>query len=357
MERPGLLRPLAALAGAFVVLLVLAEVGVRFVSDQLPPPTAGDTEELVRKHERLAELADAGQQPEVVFFGNSTIDAGIDPAAFSAASQTFDTAYNAALLGNTLDVPQRWIDEFVLPQTDPDVVVVGITPLDVLEGDRSDADAAIRAASFDVKFDEIDDGLLPRLTRQADDLSYLVRHRSSLREPATFAGAAYDAATGQEPPGDLSRPDGFWDQHLAPDGAVLAYRQGQLRSPNTGLVEDVTRALPSDLRLDRIDDVLERVGGTEAVVLIPPIAIQSLAGYGVPVERWREVAALIVQRADHLGVPTIDLSTSTTSFPDDRFYDPIHLNAAGAEQMSAQVASALDAFCANGTLTCEDQGS
>jgi hypothetical protein len=352
MDARRLLRPLLALTGAFLALVLVAEMAVRVVADQLPPPTAGDTEEIVRKHDQLDALTAAGRQPEVVFFGNSTIDAGVDPQAFTDASSSFDSAFNAALLGNTLDVPQRWVDGFVLDQTDPQVVVLGVTPLDVLEGDRSEADAAIRAASFDVKFDEIEEGPAADLTRWANDTSYLVRYRSSLQEPATLAEAAWNQLTGQEPPGDLTRPDGFWEENVADDGAVLAYRQGQLQSPNAGVVDDLSRALPTDLRLDRVDDLIARADGTDSVLLIPPLALDALAGAGVPVERWHEIAGLIAQRGRELGMTTIDLSADPAAFPTAMFFDPVHLNAAGAEHLSTQLAVALDALCAQGAITC-----
>jgi hypothetical protein len=343
---------LAGIAAAFLALFLVAEVTVRLASDQLLPRAGQAAEEVPYKNDQLIQLAAAGHDPEVVFFGSSTIDAGIDPAVVDTSSSTVSASYNAALQGYTLDVPQRWVDEFVLARVEPQLAVIGVTPIEVVGAPRGQDEGPLWAAAFTTQFDELSGGPAASVTRTANDLSSLVRLRNRIREPWGFATAVWATVRQEAPRGVVARPPDFWDHALTDAGAILAYREGALRTAPTTMVRRITALLRSPLRLDRLDEVHRRIGAVEGVLLIPPIALRALGDRGLPVERYQEIAEQITERGAELGMPTLDFSGA--DYPDALFFDSMHLNAAGTQRLSAEVAAALDALCHDRTHSfCE----
>lgn len=346
----GLGRILARLAVVAVVLVGTAELGVRAISAHLPPPTTGDTQELVEKKQQMEERA-AVRSTEIVFLGNSTMDAGVEPEAFAATSIEFDSAYNAALLGLPLDTQARWFEEVVDPILQPDVAVLGMNPVDVLQSYYTDNELAVVNASFHARFREIEDGPAAALNRTAYSSSYLYRYRGALRAPTHIVDATRDTLTGAEAGGIWSRPPGFFDDNIGPNGAVLVYRDREMTGEvSSKLLRDLSRTLDSDMRAGRIDRLVEQVraSGSDPVVVVPPVALPTLADAGLDADRWREVAGQIASAAAELDVPVVDLSTE--DYPPALFSDPIHLNRAGTQRFSFDLARAIDAHCAAGAI-------
>jgi hypothetical protein len=343
-----------------VALLVAAELVVRAIADHLPPPTTGDTQELVIKKSQMEAIAAEGPPTDVVFLGNSTMDAGVDAQSFAATSIEFHAAYNAALLGIPLDTQSRWYGEVVDPTLDADVVVLGMNPIDVLQSYYTDNELAVVNASFLSRFREIEEGPIASLNRTAYSGSYLYRYRGSLRAPSHIVDATRATVTGDEVSGIWERPAGFFDDNLAQDGAILVYRE-RVMDPATAvsakLLRDLSRTLDSELREGRIERLLDQVeaAGHDPIVVIPPVALPVLADAGLDTERWREVAGQIAEIANEAGVPVVDLSTA--EYPASLFSDPIHLNGAGAERFSFDLAQAIDAHCEAGVIGACQQAS
>lgn len=343
-------RILVRLAVVALVVVGAAELGVRAIAAHLPPPTIGDTQELVEKKQQMEARADAGAT-EIVFLGNSTMDAGVDPEAFVASSTQLDSAYNAALLGLPLDTQARWFEEVVSPVLQPDVAVLGMNPVDVLQSYYTNSELAVVNASFHTRFREIEDGPTAALNRAAYSSSYLYRYRGSLRAPSHIVDAIHDTLTGAETIGIWARPSGFFDDNIGPSGAILVYRDREMSGGvSSKLVEDLSRTLDSDLRQGRIQHLVAQVraSGSDPVIVVPPVALRTLAEAGLDADRWREVASQVADAAAELGVPVVDLSTD--DYPPTHFSDPIHLNAAGAQRFSFDLARAIDAHCRAGAI-------
>jgi len=344
-------RILLRFAVVAVVLLLVAELGVRAISAHLPPPTTGDTQELVEKKQQMEARAAAGPT-EIVFLGNSTMDAGIDADAFAASSIEFDSAYNAALLGLPLDTQSRWFGEVVEPTLQPGVAVLGMNPVDVLQSYYTDNELAVVNASFGSRFREIEDGPSAALNRTAYSTSYLYRYRGSLRAPSHIIDATRATLTGEAASGIWSRPSGFFDDNIAPDGSSLVYRNREMTGEvSPKLLRDLGRTLDSELREGRIDRLVEQVeeAGSDVVIVIPPVALPTLADAGLDTDRWRDVAGQISEAAAANDVPVVNLASA--DYPPSLFSDPIHLNEAGAERFSFDLAQAIDAHCAAGEIT------
>jgi hypothetical protein len=334
---------LRVLAVMVVTVLVL-ELGVRLISAHLPTVETDDSQELVIKAERIERLGAGGQPVGAVVFGSSAMDAGVAPATFDAASTRFDGSFNAALIGTPLATQERWAHDVVLEQLDPQVAIVGVSPLEVHQNQEAE-DLAPVDAIFDASFREVEDGALPSLERWASDRSQLVRYRGSLRHPRYVGDAIVDTVTRSRDFPRIDRPEGYWEQNLDPQGAVLQYRDRQLGAVSPELVAYLDTTFDSPYRPERLEALLDRLEEAEVPVVLvsPPIADQALAAAGADVAAYQEAVAEIAATAEERGLPFIDLSTGYDSA---LFADPLHLNAAGTEQLSRDLAAAVDAACA-----------
>jgi hypothetical protein len=355
--RPPTLTPHRAFLAVVAVVLVgllVAEVGTRLIADQLPSPGNDSREEVRRKQARLAELASSGGL-EIVFFGNSMIDAGIDPARVAEVSQQLEgDVYNASLLGAPVYLQQDWLDDVAGGEASPDLAVVGIGPLDVVDwanpvGDGNEALTPAQQRLFENlvtdNLADLDDSLLTSLDRSASERSALIEHRGAMREPSLVLAAAARAATGSDPPDDVDRTDERWDDNLSADGQVQQFldRQG---AEVEGLVGSfLHRSLETTARTDRIPGIVELVQDHDVpvVVLVPPIDPSSVPPRTA--QAYASLAQQIVAEAADLDVAVIDLSTA--GYDPSAFADGIHLNAAGSQRFSDDVAVALDGVCAS----------
>lgn len=327
-----------------VVTALVLELGVRLIADHLPTVATDDSQELVLKAEGLERLAATGQPVGAVVFGSSAMDAGVAPATFDAASTRLDHSFNAALIGTPLATQVRWADEVVLEQVTPEVAVVGVSPLEVHQNQDAE-DLAPVDAIFDASFREVEDGLLPSIERWADRRSHLVRYRGSLRHPRYVADAVVDTVSGSTDFPRIERPEGYWEQNLDPQGAVLQYRERQLGPVSPELVAYLDETFDAAYRPERLEALLDRLEEEEVpvVVVSPPIAVDALAAAGVDVAEYQAAVDEIAETVRGRGLPFVDLSAG---YATDLFADPLHLNAAGTEVFSRDLAVAVDAACA-----------
>jgi hypothetical protein len=330
----------------------VAEVGTRLIADQLPSPGDDGAEEVSRKQARLDELAaDGGVQ--TAFFGNSMLDAAVDPTLVVESSQALEgPAYNAALLGAPIYLQEDWLDEVAGGEIAPELAVVGIGPLDVVDwanpvGDGGEALTPAQQRIFEGLVTDnlatLDDDWLTTLDRTASDWSSLLEHRGAMREPSLVLAAAARAATGGDPPDDVDRTDERWDSNLSADGQVQQFldRQG---AEIDGLESSfLFRSLMTAARTERIEDVVEHFEDHDVpvVLVVPPIDPN-----GVPAgaaAAYAYLAQQVVLEAGRLDVPVVDLSAQP--YESALYADGIHLNAAGSQRFSTDLAAALDALC------------
>lgn len=358
--RPDLGRALRRVGLAVLVGLLLAEVGTRLIADHLPAPGDDGRAEVLRKEDDLEALAADGG-PDVVFFGNSLIDAGVDPVRFSEASTRFaGPAYNAALLGAPIYLQTEWIEEVTGGPASPAVSVVGLGPLDVIDWANPVAQGAEPLTPAQQRLFEslvtdnirvVEDDLLSRAERRASDASALVEHRGALRDPGVVLAAAFQTAAGRPPGAEATRTDDLWDENLGPGGNVLQFQDrqgGQLEGFGDSFLE---RSLLTASRPERVEQVVDLVeeGDSQVVLLVPPVDLPSLPP--ATAQAYVELADEIVAEGERLGVTVVDRSRA--GYPAELYADGIHLNAAGTERLSVELAAALDAACAPaGALAC-----
>ena len=265
--------------------LLLAEVGTRLIADHLPSPGDDGRQELTRKQARLDELAaDGGVQ--TAFFGNSTIDAGVDPARVQERPQV-DGGVNAALLGAPIYLQNDWIDEVVGGESPPDLAVVGLGPLDVVDwanpvGDGADPLSPSQQRLFESLVTDnlatLDDDWLSELDRTAGDWSSLVEHRGSLREPTVVLGATLQTATGRAPGANVDRTDERWDENLSAGGQVQQFLD-RTGAQIEGIGSDfLYRSLETSPRPERVEAVVDRFDDEDVpvVLLVAPVDLTRL---------------------------------------------------------------------------------
>lgn len=351
--------PVTALAVAVVALLLVTELGVRAVEGWLPVSQAGDAAEVELKWEQVLALEEAGEGTDVLFLGSSAMDAAVDPETWAVTSVAYPRPYNASLLGQPFDSMRRWAGDFVLPRTDPALVVVGITPFDVPQIDILNTSRAVVEKLFDDAMDRLEDGALSRADRRLADRSAIVRHRSSFRSPIQLVRAARDRATGAEQPKQdslqpvrlvdgriVARTAEVWEEHLMrPRGGVANYWGFTEPIPLGFTFDDPVQqqifrsSQTTATQLRGFRDVADEAGA-EVVFVIPP----TLPGAYTPFTGSQQATDAAEQHirdvAADLDVPVLDFTDAV--YPDDHFADAVHLNRTGSVRFSRDLAAAVD---------------
>ncbi|CAN5701099.1 hypothetical protein BH24ACT4_BH24ACT4_18500 [soil metagenome] len=351
--------PWSGIAAAVVVLLLATELGTRAVEDWLPISQAGDAAEVEIKYEQITALDEAGEPTDVVFFGNSAMDAAIDPAVWMEESRTYPLPYNASLLGQPYDSVRRWEADFVLPHTDPALVVVGITPFDVPQIDILNTSRAVVEKLFDDAMDRLDAGSLARLDERLQDRSAILRHRSSFRSPVQLYRAGRSRLTNADKPKQdslqpvvltdgqvVARTEQVWAEELIqPRGGVANY-WGLDEPAELGfeLASPVQQEIFRSSRTSRTQMAALRDAaqdeGAQVVFVIPPSLPDAYTTFTGSLDATADAIETVRDEATDLGVPVFDFSGAR--YPDDHFADAVHLNRVGSARFSADLAAALD---------------
>ena len=110
-----------------LAVLLVAELAVRLAAGHLPSPQRWSAPEIQHKADQLAGWTAHNARPDVVIFGASMADDGLDPAVIDRALGKGRAAYNASLVGTPLDSIVLWAERHVVPSLHPDVVVASCT--------------------------------------------------------------------------------------------------------------------------------------------------------------------------------------------------------------------------------------
>jgi hypothetical protein len=313
-------------AVAVVATLVLAEVTVRLVAGSLPPPAGWPSDEYPQKDDRMAELAGDGGAG-VAIVGSSVADVSIDPTALPHPRG----AYNAGLAGATAWIVDVWTRRLVVPQLDPDVVVVAVSSRDLNDNGlgvsgRDESFRTSRGGRHLLGTESTAD----RVERWLAERSALVRYREVLRRPL-------EAWTGYEPPGrdafGAITDEGLLTEVLEhpyrdDDDTRTFFRTEPLRDFALGgeqqaAFERLVTALVADGRRVIVVDVPV----TEDYVEAHPAGSSDMAAYRAVVDR------IVAAAGAELVRPGI--------WDEALFSDALHLNGAGVERLTALLAEVL----------------
>lgn len=327
-------RHSVVIAVALAVVL-LTELGVRLVEDRLPPPVQWYTPEYGIKEEQMAGLADRHGGASVALIGSSVVDVAVDPTKLDAPVTADRPAYNAGLIGANLEMVDVWSEHVVEPTLRPDVVILSVSSRDV---NRNGAGLESQTPGFyrlpAVRRILGTETVLQKVERWAGDVSKIVRYRRELRRPLE-ALFEYDS-----PDRNLALNTDFGQElHLAD----TAYQGG----PN---VEAFFRAEPllaysaSETQLAAMRRTIQRLeaAGVRVVLLDVPVTEQyiSLHPRGAEDYRFYEIALNVL--AAQTGTDLLDTGVWTSN----GFSDPLHLNGAGGDLLTA----VIDRYLTDGTV-------
>jgi len=335
---------------SLLVVLLLAEGTARVLGGHIAATDERGHPELERKWFVIKQLAsDPGTTaaPKVVAFGNSMMDGGFIPSVFAAAPGGAP-AYNAGFLNAPLVSLATW-SKMVIAKLHPTTAIVMIDPLDTITG--SDVsfgqDGGTLAASFDDALQRLQPGPFDRITDRAEKVSALVKYRTSLRQPHELWQAVVGAVHGDPRPQpqriDEAAPlhDIDWTTALDANGWDSRFKDGALTAEATFPLDFVGKLFrTTTFDSGPVRDVFTAIGkAPRAVLLIPPVATAILDRSGIPATIMAARARELAKLARAADVQVVDLSGA--DYPPALFHDPVHLNRAGAERLSRDLARAL----------------
>ena len=328
-------RTLVRVVVVALVVVVLAELAVRAGADRFPTPQTWYHPSAQVKVDQMQAIAEAGERRPVVVVGTSQMAMGVDPAVLSEDLPGHPGTYNAALLAGYPLVTRRFVPEEVVPTLHPDLVVFGVSHLDLQEGAEPPYDDALATSASP----------WAAVERWLSDRSYLVRHRDALRNPGLWRqllGGGVDGLV-----------ERYRTAAIGPDGVWTYPRQGSCQDPAVDAGDDdlaIERADPGGdgsalppVDPERVQAVWDTVEGLEedgvavAVVLAPlPDCHFTTAEER---QRWQEARAELAAGTEARGATWIDVTDQLRD--DELYYDTGHLDEAGSARFSALLAAAL----------------
>ncbi len=281
-----------------VLTLAVAEVGLRTFGDRLPASTDWPTVETGVKYELLRQIPEA----DVVFLGSSITEAAVDPTEFADASGV-GSAFNSGIPFSSPFSNEWWLNEVVLGNVEPKLVVIGLTAWSGGRGAERDP----LLPGLQLALDSGDDAPLA-LLRQAGVLSEWDRRMADETARAFLT--------------DLGHQTGYYERSID-DATPLDLPTGPSEMP-----EDEAAAVRR-----MIDTLNER--GIDAIVLIEP---GRYPGDNGTIDYERYIAS-VLRHEDDWGVPVVD--TFNQGWDSSLFADLAHFNRLGTESYTAYVARTI----------------
>ncbi len=341
--------------------LLTAELGARWLGPNLPRH-AGSEE---RAYLKATQMDGRGTgATDLVIVGSSDGAGGLIPDTITQEVPELPNGYNAALAGSRLAVTEAWTDQMVLPLLRPKVVVIAMSPFQILpvSDPAEDPNREAEAAYLDA-FRVISSGGVGSIRWNAMRSSALLRYRPWLRDPVLVVrGLAVATGMVDRPVGRLDGEGLGMDfkteddprvieANTAPTGEVLDYRSKTLPVDQDVLsAEILANTAVGEPDYDDLTDLVEtirRAGGVP-VLTLSPVDRSVLADSGLDLGPYdRLVDDIESWGADH-GVPVHDVFTVT--WPKDDFHDRTHVATSGAERWSRELGSWLSELCQDGKL-------
>ncbi len=322
----------------FLAVLVVAEVIARILSAGLADPQ-WNFAQTDRKVAEMSALANNGGA-EIVFVGNSAVNSDIISDVI-ARDTRFERVYNAGLDGSPGKLIEDWTINVVEPLLGPEVVVIGLTSRDLNDGSRSNLsvtsgymNSAGRASFLG------QEAIGQKADRFFGELFALVRIRGFLRDPVSLITQYRDDIAEER----IRAIDDFTKQPYRNDTILInRTRERALNDYSVDAGGDQDSQVAAVVRL--IDKLQAR--GVQVVLVEMPYSgadYLSLHTNGAAdYERYRTALRSI---AHATGIPLID--GTRPEWTTDYFEDFLHLNSAGANTFSAELAAELEVLLADG---------
>ena len=314
----------------FVALVMVGEIAMRQprLVDALPAPERflWHATNVQAKLDQLEGWEDQ-RGVDVLFLGNSTVLAGIDPVVFDEARGVTgkdEVSYNAALEG----LPAAAVGQFAtvyLDRVQPKLMVYGLTPQDLNRNSPTGRDLTQRVAEAPAMFAATARGPARSLANVLLERSSLFRYRFIIIDYLLRGG-------------DLEPiPPIYFDERGATsDSTVLADIDPDARSHllnNDGVWAYDVRGTQTNA-LEALSGVL-RKRGVDLLLVNMPMADGYYENF-TSESHYTGYTMALSDLAERNQVTLFDMEAlpSKTAFEDRHFADLNHLNDAGAEKLS-----------------------
>lgn len=290
------------------------------------------------------------QQPiDVLFIGNSTVQAGVSPALFDQLRR-HTGAFNAAIEGLPpygVNIFLRIFDRYSKPQT----IIYGITPQDLNSNSPWARDVTERVKESPLALAEANYGWQGRLYAFLLEHSMLFRYRWTLHQ-SLLRGRLYSPL-----------PEPYFDErgYDALENRLSEVPQAQrTRFVNRAGVLNYN---PYGAQVKALREIIEycQAHDIRLILVNMPLADDYFQNFDSPEDYERYMEAL-QSIAEEYGTPLWDLSgrDGPATFEDQFFADFNHLNAEGATRLTEMLADRYQqwsASLANGRLGDERSGA
>jgi len=293
-------RTLIHAAIGLIIALAAAEIGVRIVEDDLPFLSDWPTIETEIKAAQLAELE---TPPALLIVGTSISEAGIDPQIL-IDSGIVPSAYNSAFPFFTPQAAEVWLNDFIRPWENLDILLIGVPSI---PPDPNDDHLVTGLRESQDKHGLFGGLALWRLRGFAADLDEALRRRRRSAATHLWTPLGHQTVYYERPPTDVG-----------PRSRQLR-RMGMDSDNQAALARIVEKALDS--------------GATPIIVVEPTRAVE---------ERIESSASYV----DSLEALAIDLGAefwdmNALEWPDSMFADNNHFNREGTAQYTQAVLQLL----------------
>lgn len=319
-----------ALLGVLIALAAILgfEVSLRLAEPHLPEPDPWPSGELSTKVGQM-EILGASSDVEVVFVGSSVVAEGIDPIAFRDSSGHI--AYNAGLSAASMRSVEIWVEDVVLPLTNPSTIVIGVTGRDL-------NDHGISQTDFYERLTNAPGYLVLRepttVAERVEDWFYensaTIRLRPVLSDPGLFA-----EELGLEDRGDED------DSEVGPFGSDTSYRgegYADLHEWRTAwLARHLNDYSIGDSEADALRRLLEALAQEGIDVLVVNMPTTSDYVETLP-EGDRDAAEFDIVLEQIVAEAGVAYFNAKDRYDLDDFRDPAHLTPTAASDLARELA-------------------
>ena len=326
----------------FGLFLLLAELVLRLPAVQAalpaPAPSLWHASLVEDKVEYFRNFA-ASHDLDVLFIGNSTTQAGINPTVFDADRAALGdggSSFNASIEGVPPSVNKEFLKMY-LRYARPKTVLIGLTAQDLNANSPWAKDMDDRAGHSVNLQAGARDSLMGNVLAFLLDNSELFRYRYVLHQ-LLLRGGRYPA-----------HPDVYFDQrgfHSIDRSLADFTASERLQAQNRAGVLNYN---PQGEQADALREMIAtiRSSGAQPILVNMPLSDHYYANFDKPGD-YQKYRDALQQLADELAVPLWDMEAlpQGEQFGDSEFGDLNHLNKVGAERLSAMLAQNYATFIA-----------
>jgi hypothetical protein len=324
--------PFAPWAIIFVVILIIAELVLRVppVVNALPDPEPTLWHaELIQTKLDYFKAFEEEQDIDVLFLGNSTMQAGLNPDAFDLARmQQVDTSMVGSFNGSIEGMPPFGTSMFLdiyLRYSNPEVIIYGITPQDLNGNSPWAADITDRVKHAPMALAESQRGIKGR------SIDFFLNHSNLYR----YRLVLYRLVLGDQ--SVFEQPSIYFDER---GYHSIDFRLSSVPAEERGVYYNSAGVVNYDidgLQSESFEEIIQKIQEAEIELIIVnmPLADDYYGNFD-SLEDYDAYYEALVEITEKYELPLIDLETVPDSirFDDDEFADFNHLNEYGAQRFS-----------------------